>query len=270
MDYPASRAFVPELLVRESSASTNAELAELARGGGLDSFTAMVTTDQTAGRGRLGRTWITPAGSALAVSVLIVPRTASGPLALDRFGWLPIAAGIAMTDTVAEVLPAASTGFKWPNDVLVNGRKVCGVLAELLPEHGGVVIGAGVNLGMTVEQLPVDTATSLAIEGAEPERFAPDTVLAGYLSRLRDLVEPYLAADGDAETGGLAALARSRCITLGRAVRVELPDDSVIAGTATSLDADGRLIVRLADGSEKTVAAGDVTHARTVPHGPVA
>lgn len=270
MDYPASRELVPELAVRESSPSTNAELADHARQADLPSFSTLVTTDQTAGRGRLNRSWVAPAGSALAVSVLVVPRTASGPLPLDRFGWLPIAAGVAMTDTVADVLPDASTGFKWPNDVLVNGRKVCGVLSELLPERGGVVIGAGVNLGMTVEQLPVDTATSLAIEGAEPQRFAPDTVLAGYLSHLRELVEGYLAADGDAEASGLAGLARSRCITLGRAVRVELPDATVIEGTATALDADGRLIVRLVGGRDVTVAAGDVTHARMIPPGPVA
>jgi BirA family biotin operon repressor/biotin-[acetyl-CoA-carboxylase] ligase len=270
MDYPASRVIVPGLNVRESSPSTNAELADLARSSDLPSFTTVVTTDQTAGRGRLGREWSAPAGSALAVSVLVVPRTASGPLALDRFGWLPIAAGIAMTGTVADVLPDASTGFKWPNDVLVNGRKVCGVLAELLPERGGVVIGAGVNLGMTVEQLPVDTATSLAIEGADPAQLEPDTILAGYLSRLRELVEGYIAADGDAERSGLAAQARSQCITLGRAVRVELPDGAVLEGTATALDADGRLVVRLADGRDETVAAGDVTHARMIPPGPVA
>ncbi len=268
MDYPASRAIVPELTVRDSSPSTNAELAERARNTDLPSFTTVVTTDQTAGRGRLGRSWVAPAGSALAVSVLVVPRTAAGPLTLDRFGWLPIAAGVAMTDVVAEVLPDTSTGFKWPNDVLVNGRKVCGVLAELLPERGGVVIGAGINLGMTVEQLPVDTATSLAIEGVE--RLDPDTILAGYLSRLRRLVEAYLAAAGDAEASGLAAQARSHCITLGRGVRVELPDGSEIAGTAVTLDADGRLIVRRADGRDETVAAGDVTHARIVQAGPVA
>src|SRR4029453_7179606 len=99
MDYPASRELVPELTVRASTPSTNAELAERARGAGLPSFTTVVTTDQTAGRGRLGRDWVTPPGSALAVSVLIVPRTPSGPLALERFGWLPIAAGIAVTDT---------------------------------------------------------------------------------------------------------------------------------------------------------------------------
>jgi BirA family biotin operon repressor/biotin-[acetyl-CoA-carboxylase] ligase len=268
MDYPASRELVPELTVRESSPSTNAELAERARGAELPTFTTVVTTDQTAGRGRLDRTWVAPAGSALAVSVLVVPRTPSGPLPLDRYGWLPIAAGVAMADTVAEVLPDASTGVKWPNDVIVNGHKICGVLAELLPERGGVVIGAGVNLSMTAEQLPVDTATSLAVEGADG--YTPDTVLAGYLSRLRGLVDGYLAAAGDAEQSGLAGLARSRCITLGRAVRVELPDGSAIDGTATALDADGRLVVRLADGSDTVVAAGDVTHARMLPPGPVA
>jgi BirA family transcriptional regulator, biotin operon repressor / biotin---[acetyl-CoA-carboxylase] ligase len=268
MDYAASRGLVPELIVCDTTPSTNAELADRARRGGLASFTTLVTTDQTAGRGRLGRTWVAPAGSALAVSVLVVPHTASGPLALDRFGWLPIAAGIAMTDAVADTLPDASTGFKWPNDVLVNGRKVCGVLAELLPEQSSVVIGAGVNIGMTVEQLPVDTATSLAIEGGGD--VAPDTVLAGYLTHLRRLVEGYLAADGDAERSGLAGLARSRCITLGRAVRVELPHGAEIAGTATALDGDGRLVVRLEDGREETIAAGDVTHARMVSRGPVA
>ncbi len=272
MDYPASRELVPEFTVLESTPSTNAVLADRARDEVLPSFTTVVSTDQTAGRGRLGRTWVAPAGSALAVSVLVVPVTASGPLALDRFGWLPITAGLAMTDVVADALPEASTGFKWPNDVLVNGRKVCGVLAELLPDRGGVVIGAGVNLGMTAEQLPVETATSLAVEGAEG--FTADTVLAGYLARLRGLVDAYLAADGDGGASGLAARARSCCITLGRAVRVELPDGAVIEGTATALDTDGRLVVRVAgapDGGvhDVTVAAGDVTHARMVPSGPV-
>lgn len=269
MHYPQSRAIVPELTVRESSPSTNAELIESARGADLATFTTVVTMNQTAGRGRLDRTWVAMPGSSLAVSVFVVPRAASGPLPLDRYGWLPIAAGVAMADTVAEAMGDVSSGFKWPNDVLVNGRKVCGILAELLPERGGVVIGAGINLAMTADQVPVDSATSLAIEGADPGRREPDTILAGYLSRLRGLVDGYLAAEGDAEKSGLAGRARERCISLGRAVRVELPDGSTLEGTATSLDADGRLIVRRADGRNQAVAAGDVTHARVVPAGPV-
>ncbi len=91
MHLPASQALVPELVVRASSPSTNAELADRARAEALAGFTTFVTDDQTAGRGRLDRTWTAPAGSALAISVLIDP----GPLPPERFGWLPIAAGVA-------------------------------------------------------------------------------------------------------------------------------------------------------------------------------
>ena len=259
MRCPASETLVPELLVRASSGSTNAELADLARERDLATFTTLVTDDQTAGRGRLDRSWVAPAGSALAISVLVVPRTADGELPLDRFGWLPIAAGVAMTETVADLLPAASVGFKWPNDVLITGRKVCGVLAELLPQRGAVVVGAGINLAMTPAQLPVATATSLAIEGADVDA---DTVLAGYLERLRRHVEGYLAGGGDAIAAGLWARATQLCVTLGRAVRVDLPDGRVIEGTARALDADGRLVVDDAEGTAHPVSAGDVTHVK--------
>jgi BirA family biotin operon repressor/biotin-[acetyl-CoA-carboxylase] ligase len=250
MHLPASEALVPQLLVRTTSPSTNAELVELAASQPLESFTTLVTDDQTAGRGRLDRSWVAPAGSALAISVLVAP----GELPVTRYGWLPIAAGVAMTEAIARVLPAASVGFKWPNDVLAGDRKICGVLAELLPQQRAVVIGAGVNLAMTAEQLPVPTATSVAVEGGDPD---PDTVLSGYLDALQRLIVAYLAHGGDAEASGLAARARERCVTLGRAVRVELPDGRLLEGTATALDADGRLVV---DG--EPVAAGDVTHAR--------
>lgn len=259
MHLPASFALVPGLRLSASSPSTNAELADLAREQGLPDFTVLVTDDQTAGRGRLDRTWIAPPGSALAVSVLLVPASDAGPLPLERFGWLPVAAGVAMIEALSAVLPAASLGFKWPNDVLAGGRKVCGVLAELIPGRGAVVVGAGVNLAMTREQLPVASATSVAIEGGRAD---PDTVLAGYLEWLRGLVARYLEAGGDAEASGLAQRARALCATLGREVRVELPGGTVIEGTATALDADARLLVRSEDGVEHAVAAGDVTHAR--------
>lgn len=259
MHFPASQALVPELVMRESSPSTNAELADRARAGNVESFTTLITDDQTAGRGRLDRTWVAPAGSALAISVLIVPRTVDAALPLERFGWLPIAAGVAMAETVAAHLPSTAVGFKWPNDVLASGRKVGGVLAELLPQQGAVVIGAGVNLSMTQAQLPVSSATSVAIEGGA---FEPDTFLAGYLERLQRSVIGYLAAGGDAEASGLAQLARDLCVTLGRDVLVELPGGRVLEGRATTLDADGRLVVRDAEGVERPVAAGDVTHAR--------
>jgi BirA family transcriptional regulator, biotin operon repressor / biotin---[acetyl-CoA-carboxylase] ligase len=107
---------------------------------------------------------------------------------------------------------------------------------------------------MTAEQLPVPTATSVAVAGGDPD---PDTVLSGYLDALQRLVTAFLAAGGDAEISGLAGRARELCVTLGREVRVELPDGRLLEGTATDVDADGRLLV-----GGVAVAAGDVTHAR--------
>jgi BirA family biotin operon repressor/biotin-[acetyl-CoA-carboxylase] ligase len=261
MDLPLSRAEVPELIVRESSPSTNAELVELARTQQLAPYTTLVTTDQTAGRGRLDRRWIAPAGTALAISVLLAPRTGSGALAVDRYGWLTIAAGVAMTETVAALVPL-STGFKWPNDVLIGDRKVCGILAELVLERSALVMGAGINLTMSAEQLPVPTATSLALAGAADAALAADSVLAGYLGRLRVHVDAYAAADGDADASGLRQRARELCTTLGREVRIELPDGSSLSGLATDVDAAGRLEVRGPTGAAVSVAAGDVTHLR--------
>lgn len=253
MHLAASARLVPELLVRPSSPSTNAELAALAAGD-LAPFTTLVTDDQTAGRGRLDRTWVAPSGSALAISVLLAPRVPT-----SRFGWLPLAAAVAMQRALTAAVPAASVAVKWPNDVLLSGRKACGVLAELLPSGRAVIMGAGVNLAMTAEQLPVPSATSVAVEGGDPD---PDRVLVGYLGALRELVESFEAADGDAERSGLADAARAVCATLGREVRVELPGGELLEGTATALDADARLRVRTADGADRMVAAGDVTHAR--------
>ena len=255
---------MPRLVELDAVASTNTELVARAADPAEPDFSTLVTFDQTAGRGRLGRSWVAPRGSALAVSVLLRPRLPAGePLALERYGWFALAAGVAMTDAVRSVLPeAASVGFKWPNDVLIDGRKVCGVLAEILGSGDGLVVGAGLNLTMTAEQLPVPTATSLALAGADPAELA-DRALSGYLAGLRSLVTEYLRLGGDAEASGLLARARECCVTLGRSVRVELPGDAELIGTAIDLDAAGRLQVkRGSDGRVVAVAAGDVTHVR--------
>lgn len=262
LSFPRSAALVPELLVRESSASTNDELVALA--GGLPDFATLVTANQTAGKGRLGRTWVAPAGSALAISVLVRPRVPGGePLEVDRYGWLPLAAGLAMADAVA-ASGVRGAAVKWPNDVLIRERKVCGVLAELIP--GGVVIGAGVNTAMTADELPVPTATSLAVENAWNGDH--DALVAGYLSSLRALVADYLRAGGDADASGLHERVTEACDTLGRMVRVDLPDGTQRVGLAASIDRSGRLVVRdRSDGKEFPVAAGDVVHVRSVDDG---
>lgn len=243
MDLPRSRAAAPDLLAVDSSPSTNSELLERAARHEVPTFTALVTDDQVAGRGRLTREWITPPGSALAVSVL-VPGTLGG--------WIPLAAGIAMTDAVRTVLGDRVT-LKWPNDVLVGERKICGILAEVAPD-GRVVVGAGLNTAMTEAQLPVPTATSLAVEGADPN--AADEVLAAYLTGLRDALERPSAE--------LRRRLRERCSTIGRRVRVELPGGDPLLGSALDVDADGRLEVEVPGRGVVAVAAGDVVHVRGV------
>lgn len=251
MDLPLTRAVSPHLDVRESTGSTNADLREQA--GTLPHLAIVLTDDQTAGRGRLDRTWIAPAGSSLAISVLIRDL----PDSLAARGWIPLAAGVAMTDAVAEQLPDRTVAVKWPNDVLVDGRKISGILAEATTD--AVVVGAGVNTAMTAAQLPVPTATSFAVLGADVDA---DRLIAGYVRRLAELIDG-LATGGDATASGLHAQATARCATLGLEVTVSLPGDQVLQGTAIALDADGRLVV-MSGGIPHAVSAGDVVHVRPV------
>ncbi|QEO08645.1 biotin--[acetyl-CoA-carboxylase] ligase [Protaetiibacter larvae] len=263
MSFDRSRQVAPVLYELASSSSTNTELSARADREGLGDLTVMLTRYQSAGRGRLGRSWTAPPGASVAVSVLLRPRLPDGSVPTpDRLGWLPVIAGIAMSDAVRSALPDREVGFKWPNDVLVAGRKVCGVLAELLPGGTGVVVGAGLNTRMTADELPVPTATSLAVEGAVVDEALEDLVIAAYLEGVRDRVARYLAAGADAEASGIRAQARVHCLTLGRPVRIELPGDEQLQGTAVDLDADGRLIVADQQGLARSVAAGDVTHVR--------
>ena len=278
---PASRREVPMLLWRDSVGSTNTELVRLAADPELPAFSALITTDQTAGRGRLDRAWVAPAGTALAVSVLVrAPSGSDGrsvttgapaqPTAREGLGWLPLAAGAAMYDAVSGVLPrSVRVGLKWPNDIQLDGRKVCGILSELVPPAQGsqgtaVVIGAGLNLTMTAEQLPVPTATSLALAGADPTDATGliDRVLAAYLRLLTAWVTELWRTGGDADRSGLRATVLERCSTIGREVRVELPGGARLLGRAVGIDPLGRLEVSDDADQVSAVAAGDIIHLR--------
>lgn len=263
MQLPRSAALVPKLEILEHAGSTNDELAGRAGADPDDwpDLSVLITDDQRAGRGRLGRVWVAPAGKTLAVSVLLRPVTENGaPLERDAFGWLPLLAGVAMARAAQSL--GVDARVKWPNDVLIADHKVCGVLSELLPASAsmapGAVIGAGVNLSLAPDELPVDTATSFTIAGIDP---GPDVLLAAYLTELNRLYRGLLAADGDAVGSGIADAVRDACETLGRAVRVELPGGDMLVGTAVDLDETGRLVVE-ANGRRTAVAAGDVTHLR--------
>jgi BirA family biotin operon repressor/biotin-[acetyl-CoA-carboxylase] ligase len=149
------------------------------------------------------------------------------------------------------------TELKWPNDVQINGRKVCGILAELQPDDT-LILGAGVNLTVAKDQLPVPTATSMLIEGGVTDA---DAVLIAYLKELRSLYERFRVAGGDPDISGIRTEVTEACSTLGRVVRVQLPDDADLIGVAEALDSTGRLIID-SRGRRTAVSAGDVTHLR--------
>lgn len=284
---PRSSATAGRLVALPHAQSTNDELTERVDTAPSEwpHLSVVVTDDQRAGRGRLGRVWVAEAGTSLAVSVLLRPQPAFSP---DVYGWIPLAAGAAMTLAVREALVEASgTGdgadavaeaaarrvqLKWPNDVLIEGRKVAGVLSELLalPNAPAVVVGVGLNLSMTAEQLPVPTATSLALAGVRD--IDVDAVLARFLTELDGMLRALQRANGDAVAAGVHARVAALLGTVGRDIRADLPGGDALEGRATGLAPDGRLLVSPSDRqqgkpAEVAVAAGDITHLRLTGSG---
>ncbi|POH69299.1 MULTISPECIES: biotin--[acetyl-CoA-carboxylase] ligase [Cryobacterium] len=276
MEFPISRGIGARFEYLDEAGSTNDVLVTRATGPDASAWpdlSVIVTDNQTSGRGRLGRTWLAPSGKSLAISVLLRPRLESGPLPPNRYGWFPLLAGAAMTQAVRSVVQAAApppgdedaprheVTLKWPNDVLIDGYKVSGILSELLPDASGLCVGTGLNLSLDEHDLPTLTSTSLMlVTGSIPNA---DEVLAAYLDALRSLTANFLAAGADPVASGLHAEVSALCGTLGAAVRVELPGGQDLVGTAVGLDGDGRLIVEdQTNGELQAVAAGDVTHLR--------
>jgi BirA family transcriptional regulator, biotin operon repressor / biotin---[acetyl-CoA-carboxylase] ligase len=234
-----------------STGSTNADL--VAAGG--PEGQVLVTEEQTAGRGRMGRSWVSQPGAALTFSVLLRPD----PVPAERRGWLALLAGVAVARSV-RVVSGLSATLKWPNDVLITGSKLAGILAEQAAD-GAVVIGMGINVATTADALPAGPGglrgTSIAIEGGNASR---QRLLAEIL---RQLERHYLAFRDkpDPEATGLLGEYRTLCVTLGQRVRVELPGGSTLTGDATDVDAEGRLLVDTA-GAVTPLTAGDVIHLR--------
>ncbi len=236
------------------TASTNADLAEQARAGAAEAA-ALVAEHQTAGRGRMGRGWEAPPASALTLSVLVRPGVPSA-----RWPWLPLLAGTAVAEAVSRTT-GVDAGLKWPNDVVVDDRKLAGVLLERVETATGpaAVIGVGLNVSLRRDELPVPTATSLALETGAPVDRQP--LLLAVLRTLASLYKAWAAEEGDPH--GLHLAYVRRCTTIGQRVRVDLPDGTVVTGTAESVDSSGRLVVASA-GGRQTLGAGDVVHVRPV------
>ena len=227
--------------VLDEAGSTNAVVAERARAGEPAGL-VVVTEHQTAGRGRLDRSWVSPPRAGLTFSVLLRP---DWPPA--EWPWLPLLGGVAVATALREQAELDAV-LKWPNDVLVGDRKLCGLLAEG-PAPGAVVLGIGLNVTTRQDELPHEAATSALLQGAATTD--RDTLLRAVLRALRDVL---------ADPVGGRDRYRSLCTTVGREVRVELPSGPAATGTATAVDDDGRLVV-----AGERYAAGDVVHATPVP-----
>jgi len=250
--------FWREITVVESTGSTNADLAARAAAGAPEG-TVLAAEEQRAGRGRLGRSWVSPPRSSIMVSVLLRP---AGVPPSQR-GWLPLLAGVAAA-TAVRATTAVPAGLKWPNDLLVGERKLAGILAE--QSGDAIVVGLGLNVSTTAAELPGTgpgglPATSLRLEGATGvDRTA---LLAALLTDLAGRYQAWrrTSPPGDPDTSGLRAAYLELGTTIGRDVRVERPAGQATTGRATGVDAAGRLIVAGPDGTE-AVSAGDVRHLR--------
>lgn len=245
----------PSITVVDETASTNEDL--LADESGPDR-SVLVAEVQIAGRGRLGRSWVSPPGAGLTFSVLLRPE-----VPLLHWGWLPLLAGVAVHEAVGAVT-GVPVALKWPNDVLAGtgpDRALFGKIAGILAQTSGeaVVIGIGVNVSTTRAELPVESATSLALCGAMNVDRAE--LLTAILTRLDARSAQWADVDGDVEACGLAAAYREACATIGQVVAVTGTDGTLIHGTAIAVDESGRLRVDV-DGTVRAIGAGDVEHVR--------
>jgi BirA family transcriptional regulator, biotin operon repressor / biotin---[acetyl-CoA-carboxylase] ligase len=230
--------------VVELTQSTNADLL------GAPAGSVLLAEHQTAGRGRLDRTWVAPARSSVIMSVALRPLAPP-----STWGWLSLLTGVALCDVLGE-----AAVLKWPNDVQLgpNRGKTAGILVQA--QGDAVVIGVGLNVSTTRDELPVDTATSLAIEGLGQDRTQLAIALLGALG---DRFLQWQQAAGDAEACGLLSDYTALCSSIGQEVTVTGTDGSTRSGQALGVDAGGRLRL-VVDGAEQVVAAGDVHHLRPI------
>jgi len=270
--------------VVEETGSTNEDLATLVRADpdAWPGVSLLVADHQTGGRGRAGRTWTTPA--ATAVTGTFSFRAVQAPV---HFGWFPLLAGLGAVRAL-RTLSGVPAALKWPNDVLLpardeldgwgSWRKVGGILCEVVPVGVGlgfglngtdapplagsaVLIGIGINVLQTAAELPVPSATSLL--EATGRELAREDVLTALVDALADVLAEWRAAGNDPLASELPGEIAAVCATLGSRVCVELPGGARVQGVADRLGNDGSLVVVDDGGQAHVVLAGDVRHVRT-------
>lgn len=237
-----------DVKVVASTGSTNADVAAAARAGAAQGL-VVVAESQSDGRGRLDRQWASPPRAGLTFSILLRPRPPR-----PTWSWLPLLAGLALRRALV-ALTELDVVLKWPNDLLVDGRKLAGMLAEV---HGdAVVVGIGLNVSTRDDEL-LPTAASLATAGSDLLDRA--TLLRAILRELGSGYDAWGARGGDPTS--LRGEYVEHCSTVGAALRVSLAGGGVIEGTGVDVDQEGRLVVRTDDGHHQVLASGDVEHVR--------
>ncbi|HEX2144716.1 MAG TPA: biotin--[acetyl-CoA-carboxylase] ligase [Glycomyces sp.] len=239
--------FWTEVDVVQVTGSTNTDLASAAKHGAPEGR-ILIAEEQTLGRGRLDRQWVSPAGAGLTMSFLLRPTVPR-----EQWGTLSLLTAVALEESLRAVC-GVNAKLKWPNDVLIDGKKICGILAQV--EGNAVIVGTGLNVSLTEAELPVPEATSLLLAGASTlER---EVIAASFLSHVAAVYATWN------ERGPASVIERWRrnSATLGRHVAVSFPNGRKVSGRAVGMDGNGCLQVAREDGAVETVAAGDIIHLR--------
>jgi len=241
-----------QLDVVTETGSTNADLIARAEGGADIDGSVLLAEYQNAGRGRHGRQWSAPPRAQIALSVGVggasVPRSG--------WGWLPLATGVAVADALTAECGVA-VGLKWPNDVLVDGGKLAGILAEVAAPTPVIVLGLGLNVSLTADEAPDPVATSLLMLGSPA--IDRNTLARKILAELALRIDAWRSAGG--ADGALIADYQHYSLTLGSRVRAVLPGGREVVGTAHTVDETGRLCIDTG-GETVAISAGDITHLR--------
>lgn len=242
--------FGRNLKLLDSVPSTQDELRRLAEQGAAEG-TLVIAEQQTSGRGRMGRTWVSPSGKGIWMSLLLRP-----PVPLHLTPQLTLLAAVALSRAISRIVPV-TIGIKWPNDLLVNGKKISGILLESAAEDERlryVVVGLGVSVNLDPEDYPEELLhKAISLKMASGSVVNRSELIASILQEFEQLYKLYL------EQGftPIRALWEAHSVTLNNKTSLYTPQGS-IEGVPRGLDDMGGLLVELEDGSIRTIYSGEV------------
>lgn len=236
----------------ESTVSTNDDIRDLAEAGAPEGW--VVTAEaQRAGRGRRGRSWFGKRGDSLMVSLLLRP-----PISPSRCGLLPLLTAVAAREALTEQ-GVEGVGIKWPNDLILDGRKLAGILCEISSDFDTVshaVIGLGMNVNTAAADFPEAVrGVACSLRMVTGRTWSRPEILAGYLRQM----DGYLCEAWRGDFGRMLADWRAASVTLGRAIEVTLPDGSRLPGLARDLDESGALVFETRSGEIRHLTSGEVS-----------